>query len=130
MVDKVPHSGHTGISITLPKEGDTLQEALTDRQQEIYDRLMKHKKPTEIADDLGISRNAVYQHITSLKRAGVLDDQRRKAALSDDVFGSVAEVVARAEARIVEITEQETQLKAEKAQLEAFVKRNRDLLPA
>lgn len=87
-------------------------------------------KPAEIADDLGISRNAVYQHVTSLKRAGALDDQRRAAALSDDVFGTVAEVVARAEARITEITEQEAQLQTEREQLTAFVERNRDLLPA
>jgi predicted transcriptional regulator len=87
-------------------------------------------KPAEVAEDLGISRNAVYQHITSLKRAGVLDDTRRQAALDDDVFGSATHLLARAEARIAEITEQETQLKQEKAQLEAFVKRNKDLLPA
>lgn len=111
-------------------EGVTTPEALTDRQQEIYDRLKRNMKPAEVAEDLGISRNAVYQHITSLKRAGVLEDQRREAALDDDVFGSVAQVVARAERRIVEITEQEAQLKQEREQLAAFVKRNRDLIPA
>jgi DNA-binding CsgD family transcriptional regulator len=105
-------------------------EGLTERQQEIYDRLQQHMKPQQIADDLEISRNAVYQHITSLKKAGVLEGQQRAAALGEDVFGSVAAVVTRAERRVAEITEQETRLAQEKQQLEAFIERNRDLLPA
>lgn len=47
----------------------------TQRQQEVYDRLMQDP-PMEaraIAKELNISRNAVYQQITALKRKGALD---------------------------------------------------------
>lgn len=88
-------------------------------------------KPAEVGDDLGISRNAVYQHITSLKRAGVLEDQRQAALHDDeDVFDQATHLIQRAEARIEELTEQEAQIKAERERLAAYVKRNRDLLPA
>lgn len=125
---------HVAVTLSVgrnPTEGVTLQAGLTERQQQILSRLQQHMKPAEVADDLGISRNAVYQHITSLKRAGALDDQRRSAALHElGVFDQAADVVARAQDRLTEITEQETQLKEERSQLEAFIKRNRDLVQA
>jgi transposase len=46
---------------------------LTDRQLEIKTRLDKGFQAREIADELGISRNAVYQVIQRLRKYGVLD---------------------------------------------------------
>lgn len=46
---------------------------LTDRQREIKKRLDKGMGAREIAADLGISRNAVYQQIQRMRRYGELD---------------------------------------------------------
>jgi len=45
---------------------------LTDRQQEVKSRLDKGMGAREIAEDLGITRNAVYQQIQRLRRDGVV----------------------------------------------------------
>ena len=45
---------------------------LTKRQQEVLDRLEQGMGAKEIANDIGISRNAVYQHIERLRRQGAL----------------------------------------------------------
>jgi len=45
---------------------------LTKRQQEILDRLGQGMGAREIARDIGVSRNAVYQHIDRLRRHGAL----------------------------------------------------------
>jgi DNA-binding transcriptional ArsR family regulator len=45
---------------------------LTKRQQEVLDRLGQGMGAREIARDIGISRNAVYQHIDRLRRQGAL----------------------------------------------------------
>ena len=45
---------------------------LTKRQQEVLDRLEQGRAVKEIADDIGVSRNAVYQHIERLRRQGAL----------------------------------------------------------
>lgn len=47
---------------------------LTPRQQEILERLEKDKTPREIGEELGISRNAVYQQIQRMRRAGALPE--------------------------------------------------------
>lgn len=46
---------------------------LTDRQREIKKRLSKGMSAREIAEDLGITRNAVYQQIQRMRRHGELD---------------------------------------------------------
>jgi len=46
---------------------------LTDRQAEILALLNAGEKATKIADQLGITRNAVYQQIQAIKRKGALD---------------------------------------------------------
>jgi transposase len=46
---------------------------LTDRQLEIKTRLDKGFQAREIAEDLGITRNAVYQQIQRMRRQGNLD---------------------------------------------------------
>ena len=45
---------------------------LTKRQQEVLDRLGQGMGAKQIAKDIGISRNAVYQHIERLRRQGAL----------------------------------------------------------
>ena len=45
---------------------------LTKRQQEVFDRLGQGMGAKQIAKDIGISRNAVYQHIERLRRQGAL----------------------------------------------------------
>ncbi len=45
---------------------------LTKRQQEVLDRLEQGRAVKEIASDIGVSRNAVYQHIERLRRQGAL----------------------------------------------------------
>ena len=45
---------------------------LTKRQQEVLDRLEQGMGAQDIARDIGVSRNAVYQHIERLRRQGAL----------------------------------------------------------
>lgn len=45
---------------------------LTKRQQEVLERLEQGQGVKQIANDIGISRNAVYQHIERLRRQGAL----------------------------------------------------------
>jgi DNA-binding CsgD family transcriptional regulator len=45
---------------------------LTKRQQEVLDRLERGDNVKQIATDIGVSRNAVYQHIERLRRQGAL----------------------------------------------------------
>ena len=45
---------------------------LTKRQQEVLDRLEQGMGAKQIAGDIGVSRNAVYQHIERLRRQGAL----------------------------------------------------------
>jgi DNA-binding CsgD family transcriptional regulator len=45
---------------------------LTKRQQEVLDRLERGDNVKQIATDIGVSRNAVYQHIERLRRQGAV----------------------------------------------------------
>lgn len=45
---------------------------MTERQTQVLEALNAGKAAREIAEDLGISRNAVYAQITALKRKNVL----------------------------------------------------------
>jgi DNA-binding CsgD family transcriptional regulator len=45
---------------------------LTKRQQEVLERLERGEPVKRIAGDIGISRNAVYQHIERLRRQGAV----------------------------------------------------------
>jgi DNA-binding CsgD family transcriptional regulator len=45
---------------------------LTKRQQEVLERLERGDNVKQIATDIGVSRNAVYQHIERLRRQGAL----------------------------------------------------------
>ena len=47
---------------------------LTERQQQVLDLLRQDVGAREIGTRLGITRNAVYQTITRLKKHGVLDE--------------------------------------------------------
>jgi hypothetical protein len=46
---------------------------ITDRQQEVLDLLRAGMKARAVGEELGISRNAVYQQIQALKKKGLLD---------------------------------------------------------
>jgi predicted ArsR family transcriptional regulator len=46
--------------------------ALTPRQQEIKERLERGMTAIEVAEDLDISRNAVYQQIQAMRKKGEL----------------------------------------------------------
>ena len=45
---------------------------MTKRQQEVFDRLEQGMGAKQIARDIGVSRNAVYQHIERLRKQGAL----------------------------------------------------------
>lgn len=53
---------------------------LTGRKAEVWDRLNQSMKPREIAEDLGVTPNSVYQQITRLREDGFLDDQPARRA--------------------------------------------------
>lgn len=48
------------------------QTALPERAQQVLARVLDGKAPREIADELSVSRNAIYQQIGRLKREGHL----------------------------------------------------------
>ena len=48
------------------------RRGLTKRQQEVFDRLGQGMGAKQIAKDIGVSRNAVYQHIERLRKQGAL----------------------------------------------------------
>lgn len=51
--------------------------ALTERQQQIKDRLEQGKKPDEIAKELGITTNAIYQQIRRMRAGGAKNVGRK-----------------------------------------------------
>lgn len=83
-----------------------------------------------VADDLDITRNAVYQHITSLKKNGALPDTRQREDVAGDPLALAAQAVEHAERRIEQIDAEMSRLKEEREQLTQYVKRNRDLVLA
>ena len=56
----------------MPQPEEMRSGDLTKRQREVLERLEQGYGATQIATDLGISRNAVYQHIERLRRQGAL----------------------------------------------------------
>jgi hypothetical protein len=51
---------------------DQRNDPLTKRQREVLERLEQGFGAKQIATDLGVTRNAVYQHIERLRRQGAL----------------------------------------------------------
>jgi transposase len=51
---------------------DQRRDPLTKRQREVLERLEQGFGAKQIATDLGVTRNAVYQHIERLRRQGAL----------------------------------------------------------
>lgn len=112
---------------------------LTDRQREIKKRLIKGMGAREIANELGISRNAVYQQIQRMRRYGELDPgftptgqpPRQKAPGTDvlmrlvngdsDVDESEAIAVTGALALVSELKYTRDQLSALVAHLNSFL---------
>lgn len=85
----------------------------TKRQQEILDRLRTGKSVREIANDMKVSRNAVYQQIQTMRKHGELppnftqtgqpprelrrgEDLLRRLVSDDDGDGNIAEAGAAA----------------------------------
>ena len=75
---------------------------LTKRQQEVLERLERGDNVKQIATDIGVSRNAVYQHIERLRRQGALAENYtpsgqppRRAELVGSVALAAATVAAR-----------------------------------
>jgi transposase len=110
-------------------------QQLTERQREIVDRLEKGIGAREIGQQLGVSRNAVYQQIGKLRRMGVLDpDPNFRKGPSQETPATFAEnveqFVARSRARLDSITQEEEdhrkaldQLAAERVQIEDVIQR-------
>ncbi len=78
---------------------------LTKRQQEILERLERGDQVKQIATDIGVSRNAVYQHIERLRRQGAVAETYtpsgqppRRAELAGNVSLAAAATAPRASA--------------------------------
>lgn len=78
---------------------------LTKRQQEILERLERGDQVKQIATDIGVSRNAVYQHIERLRRQGAVAETYtpsgqppRRAELAGNVSPAAAAMAPRASA--------------------------------
>lgn len=56
----------------MHQPGNQVSDPLTKRQREVLERLEQGLSAKQIASDIGISRNAVYQHIERLRRQGAL----------------------------------------------------------
>jgi transposase len=52
--------------------GNQVNDPLTKRQREVLERLEQGFAVRDIARDLGVTRNAVYQHVERLRRQGAL----------------------------------------------------------
>jgi DNA-binding CsgD family transcriptional regulator len=57
-----------------PQGQPSLREGLTKRQTEVLERLEQGYPVKKIAYDIGVTRNAVYQTIDRLRRAGALPE--------------------------------------------------------
>jgi predicted transcriptional regulator len=97
---------------------------LTGRPAEVKQRLQRGMAPKDIADDLGITRNAVYQHIGRLKREGVIPDDaprpratRARRASQAGVLDAAERFINEQRARLDAIEAQEAELRAERAQI-------------
>lgn len=68
---------------------------LTDRQKEIKTRLDEGLGAREIAEELGITRNAVYQQIQRLRKHGVLPSTYTPSGLPARELHPGADLLAR-----------------------------------
>lgn len=85
---------------------------LTKRQQEVLERLERGENVKQIAVDIGVSRNAVYQHIERLRRQGALAETYtpsgqppRRAELVGSVALAAAATVAPRESAVARLRE-------------------------
>jgi predicted ArsR family transcriptional regulator len=95
---------------------------LKGRTKQVHEGLTAGRKPKEIADELGITRNAVYQHIGRLRRDGILDEpeprfsgagtrgrQRDgKALVAATVLDATEQYIATVKARLDAIEQEES----------------------
>jgi DNA-binding CsgD family transcriptional regulator len=66
-----------------PQGQPALREGLTKRQTEVLERLELGFPVKRIAQDIGVTRNAVYQTIDRLRRAGALPETYTPTGRSD-----------------------------------------------
>lgn len=112
------------------------QYELTPRQRQIAEAVLAGKPATEIASDLGITRNAVYQQIGKLRKDGVLPANgggttarptpravapaAEPPAITDD---TVDQFLSQCKARLVHLEEEEARIGQEKGRLLDVVQR-------
>lgn len=82
---------------------------LTARQQEIKARLDRGMGAREIGQELGISRNAVYQQITKMRRNGVLPGGRQEPdePTNTTIMDDIEALKQRQHERLAQIERQE-----------------------
>lgn len=90
---------------------------LTDRQAQVLERVKKGASAREIGEELGVSRNAIYQTIGRLRRDGYLEaaDPRVAPASVDEhtFFDNIESFVQASKARLTAIDQRERELHAE-----------------
>lgn len=52
------------------------QVGLTGKRAQVWDLLVQGKAPKDIAGELGMGRNAVYQHVSHFRHVGLLPNDR------------------------------------------------------
>jgi DNA-binding CsgD family transcriptional regulator len=67
-----------------PQGQPSLREGLTKRQSEVLERLEQGYPAKKIARDIGVTRNAVYQTIDRLRRAGALPETYTPSGQGDE----------------------------------------------
>ena len=87
-----------------------LDNDLTDRQREIKTRLDKGMQARAIAEDLGITRNAVYQQIQRLRKSGALDPDFTPSGLPAREVTPGAEIITRLLGNARDSTDVDTEL--------------------
>jgi hypothetical protein len=100
--------------------------ALTERQQEIVDLQKQGKKPSEIAEKLGISTNAVYQQIRRMRGGKGGAKSGRQSARKAPATPTTAPTPAPAPAAAPDLSDLDPAkvLKARRQAIEAEIKAN------
>ena len=105
---------------------------LSPRAKDVLERVQSGAKASDIADELGVTRNAVYQQIGKLRRDGFLPDRPNGSTSSEPVsveatvtgFKSSLEAQLRQiDAREQEIQQELTHLRDSRHQVEDLITR-------
>lgn len=110
------------------RESYVMAATLTRRSRQILERVQEGQTPREIADELDVSRNAIYQHIGKLRKARYLPpsvETDGQVGSVDSVVGSFRETL---EAQLQNIDASEESIKQELSRLLGERHRVRDIL--